>query len=111
VLSGLAAGIVAYRVLRRDRGDGREFGWPWYALAGAGPGLVLVLAEGLTRTAGARVVDLAGQVSVLEQTVQNLLSGSRLNGGLIVLFVGAITATIAFGRTLGPAPDGRPPAR
>jgi hypothetical protein len=74
-------------------------------VAGAGPGLLLVLGEGLTRTAGARVLELAGKVSELELTVQRLLSGSRLNSGLIILFVGAITAVIAIGRTLGPAPE------
>jgi hypothetical protein len=99
-LSGVAAGLVAYRVLRRTRPA-----WPFYALAGAAPGMVLVLAELLTRTAGARVVDLAGRVSELELTVQQMLSGSRLNGGLIILFAGAITAIIAVGRTLGPPPE------
>jgi len=111
VLSGLAAGLVAYRSLRRARrrGDGTNVGWPWYALAGAGPGLLLMVAEGLARTAGARVLDLAGKVSELELTVQRMLSGSRLNSALIVLFVGAITAIIAIGRTIGPAPDDDPP--
>ncbi|MCA2215552.1 hypothetical protein [Jidongwangia harbinensis] len=107
VLSGVAAGVVAYTALRRAsrRDAGTAPPWPMYALAGAAPGLVLVLAELLTRTAGARVVDLAGRVSELELTVQQMLSGSRLNGGLIILFVGAVTAIIAVGRTL------QPPAR
>lgn len=103
LLSGIAAGVVAYRVLRRGRGTGVP--WPLYALAGAGPGLLLVLAEGLARTAGARVLSLAGKVSQLELTVQHMLSSSRLNSALIVLFVGAITAMIALGRTLKPAAD------
>jgi hypothetical protein len=104
VASGVAAGVVAYLSLRRARrrGDGADVRWPLYALAGAGPGLLLLLAEGLTRTAGARVVALAGRVSELELTVQRMLNGSRFNSALIVLFAGAITATIALGRTLGP---------
>lgn len=97
VLSGVAAGVVAFLVLRRA-----QLRWPLFALAGAGPGLLLLLAEALTRTAGARVVALAGRVSELELTVQRMLSGSRLNSALIVLFVGAITAIVALGRTLGP---------
>jgi hypothetical protein len=102
-LSGLAAGLVAYLVLRHARRrTGDDLGWPWYALAGAGPGLLLILAEGLARTAGARVFDLAGRVSQLELTVQRMLGGSRLNSALIVLFVGAVTAILAVGRTLGP---------
>ena len=104
VLSGLAAGLVAYTVLRRTR-RGAELAWPFYALAGAGPGLLLVIAEGLTRTAGARVLELAGRVSELELVVQQMLSGTRFNSALIVLFAGAITAVIAVGRTLGPAPE------
>jgi iron complex transport system permease protein len=100
LLSGLAAGLVVFFVLRRQ-----ALHWPWYAVAGAGPGLLLVLGEGLTRTAGARVLELAGKVSELELTVQRMLSGSRLNSGLIILFVGAIIAVIAIGRTLGPAPE------
>jgi hypothetical protein len=98
-LSGLAAGLVAYFLLRRD-----ALPWTFYALAGGGPGLLLIVGEVLTRTAGARVLDLAGRVSELELTVQRVLSGSRLNSALIVLFAGAIVATIAYGRSLGPAP-------
>jgi iron complex transport system permease protein len=71
-------------------------------VAGGGPGLLLIIAEILTRTAGARVLELAGKVSQLELTVQQMLSGSRLDSALITLFVGAVTAIIAFGRTLGP---------
>ncbi|GAB1689583.1 hypothetical protein [Krasilnikovia sp. M28-CT-15] len=103
VLGGLAAGCVSFLVLRRAAGQLR---WPMYALAGAGPGLLLALTEVLARTAGARVLELAGRVSELELTVQRMLSGARLNNALIVLFVGAISAIILLGRTLGPAPDG-----
>lgn len=105
LLSGLAAGLIAYAVLRRARrrADGADVAWPFYALAGAGPGLMLVVGEGLTRTAGSRVLDLAGKVSELERTVQQMLSGARFNSALIVLFVGAISATIAVGRTIRPA--------
>jgi iron complex transport system permease protein len=107
VLSGLAGALAAYRVLRhaRRRTGDADVRWPLYALAGAGPGLLLIVGEGLARTAGARVLELAGKVSELELTVQQMLSGSRLNNGLIVLFVGAFTAMIAVGRTLGPAPE------
>jgi iron complex transport system permease protein len=89
--------------LRRARREGASMAWPFYALAGAGPGLLLVITEGLTRTTGARVLDLAGKVSELELTVQRILGGARLNSALIILFAGAITAVIAVGRTLKPA--------
>jgi hypothetical protein len=102
LVAGVAAGLIAYRVMRRV---GDVVPWPHYALAGAGPGLLLMLAEILTRTAGARVLALAGRVSELETVVQRMLSGARLNSALIVLFAGAITAVIAVGRTLKPAGD------
>jgi iron complex transport system permease protein len=106
VLSGLAAGLVPYFYLRRiaKRGD-EHFRPPAYGIAGAGPGVLLVLTEGLARTAGSRVLNLAGKVSELETTVQTMLGGARLNNALIVLFVGAISAVIAIGRTLGPATE------
>ncbi len=104
VTSGLAAGLVAYLVLRPRHGSTGP-AWPLYAVAGAGPGILLVAAEGLARTAGARVLDLAGRVSEIELAAQDLLSGSRINNALIVTFVGAIAAIIAIGRTLRPAPD------
>ncbi|MEV4706603.1 hypothetical protein [Actinoplanes sp. NPDC049316] len=111
-LGGLAAGLVAYRFLRRARHrSDADLRWPLFALAGAGPGLLLIAGEVLTRTAGSRVLELAGKVSPLELTVQQMLSGSRLNNGLIVLFVGAFTAMVAVGRTLGtPAVDSPTPA-
>lgn len=107
VVSGLTAAVISYLYLRRARrfSAGEDVRWPWYALAGAGPGLLLVLAEGLARTGGARVIHLAGQVSELERSVQTTLSGSRLNSAMITLFVGALAAIILIGRTLGPSAD------
>ncbi|MEU4158210.1 hypothetical protein [Actinoplanes sp. NPDC026670] len=102
VLSGLAAGIIAYLMLRRA---GAGVRWPMFALAGAGPGLLLVIGELLSRTAGAKVLELAGKVSELERTVQELLSTARLNNALIVVFAGALTAIFAVGRTLGSPAD------
>jgi hypothetical protein len=101
-LSGLAAGLISYLLLRRAGSDVR---WPMYAMAGAGPGLLLVIGELLSRTAGAKVLELAGKVSELERTVQDLLSTARLNNALIVLFAGALTAIVAVGRTLGSPAD------
>jgi hypothetical protein len=104
-LSGLAAGLISYAMLRRARRAGVDPAWPFYALAGAGPGLLLAIAEALTRTAGARVLNLAGKVSELELAVQQMLSTSRFNSALIILFVGAISAVIAIGRKMGPRPE------
>ncbi|WP_430783217.1 hypothetical protein [Actinoplanes sp. G11-F43] len=105
-LSGLAAGLIAYMMVRRvRRRTGGDLRWPMYALAGAGPGILLVVAELLSRTAGAQVLELAGKVSELEQAVQQMLSTARLNNGLIVLFAGTLTALFAVGRSMTPADD------
>jgi iron complex transport system permease protein len=103
VASGVAGALVAYKILRRTHGP--DLRWPFYALAGGGPGLLLLVSEGLTRTAGARLVELAGKVSELEQVVQQILAQARLESALIVMFVGAFTAMIAVGRTLGKPVD------
>jgi hypothetical protein len=99
--TGSAAATAAAGSAGGGAGDLR---WPMYALAGAGPGVLLVIGELLSRTAGAKVLELAGKVSELERTVQELLSTARLNNALIVLFAGALTAIFAVGRTLG-SPD------
>ncbi|MFC7531353.1 hypothetical protein [Actinoplanes sp. GCM10030250] len=106
-LSGLAAGLIAFAMLRRARRrtGGEDLRWPMYALAGAGPGLIMVLGEVLSRTAGSEVLELAGKVSVMDQLAQQILSTARLNSALVVLFVGAISVIFAVGRTLSPAPD------
>lgn len=105
-LSGLAAGLIVFFVLRRARRRaGADVRWPFYLIAGAGAGVLSVISEILTRTAGAQVLDLAGKVSELEKSVQQILSTNRLNSALIVLFIGAFTAMVAVGRTMSPAAD------
>ncbi len=104
ITSGLAAGLIGFWYLRRaSRRAGTTPSWPTYLCAGAGAGLVLLLAELITRTGGARLLAEAGALSPADRAVQSLLSGSRINHALVVLFVGAISAMIAFGRTLKPA--------
>ncbi|MFC0529220.1 hypothetical protein [Phytohabitans kaempferiae] len=104
VCTGLAAGLVAFFYLRRAsrRADagGPAPKWPGYAVAGAGPGLLLVAAEVIIRTLGADVLALAGSVSEADATAQQMMDSSRLNNALVVLFVGAIVAILAFGRTM-----------
>jgi hypothetical protein len=97
---GLLAAVVAFGHLR-----GSTVRWPAYGAAGAGAGLALFAAELLARTAGGRVLDLAGRVSPADLVVQELLAGSRLSSALVVLFVGAIGAIILVGRTLKPASE------
>jgi hypothetical protein len=102
VCTGLAAGLVVFFYLRRTqrRAGGEPPRWPAYAIAGAGPGLLLVAAEVIIRTLGGDVLALAGSVSEADATAQQMMDSSRVNNALVVLFVGAIVAIIAFGRTL-----------
>ncbi|WP_199853344.1 hypothetical protein [Plantactinospora sp. BC1] len=111
--SGLAAGLLVFGYLRtagrraveRVTGTGPQLRWPAYLITGAGPGLLLLTTEILIRTAGAEVIRLAGAISDADQIVQADLGRSRINHLLLVLFVGALTALIAFGRTLRPAEE------
>lgn len=108
---GLAAGAVAFGYLRLAArrtgkpGNGVGVRWPGYLVAGAGPGLLLLTAEVLTRTAGSQVLALAGALSDADRAAQALLGSSRVDHALAVLFVGALTSIILLGRTLKPAPD------
>jgi hypothetical protein len=104
LLAGLLAGIVAFLYLRRT-GTGLQF-WPrfWAHVAGgATPGIILLLAEAVTRLGGGQLFGAAGSDSAIDQAAVAYSSGSRLNHGLIVLFTGAFVALIAFGVTVRPA--------
>ncbi|WDZ86998.1 hypothetical protein [Micromonospora cathayae] len=109
--AGLLAGLLAFgylrlarrRALRRDP-DAPAGRWPGYLVAGAGAGLLLLLTEVIIRIGGRSLLDLAGALSEADAVAQTTLGTSRIDNGIWVLFVGALTALIAFGRTLGPAP-------
>ncbi|MBE1487333.1 hypothetical protein [Plantactinospora soyae] len=104
---GLAAGLLAFGYLRIA---GRVTPatpprWPGYMIAGAGAGLLLLTAEVITRTAGAEMLRMASAISEIDRSGQDSLGGSRLSHAMVVLFVGALVATIGFGRTLRPAEE------
>ncbi|MGC5306589.1 hypothetical protein [Micromonospora zamorensis] len=110
LVAGLLAGLLAFgyltwarrRALRHDPAA-PVLRWPAYLLAGAGPGLLLLLAEMIIRVGGRSLLDLASALSEADAVAQTSLGTSRVDNGIWVLFVGALTALIAFGRTLGPA--------
>ncbi|MFG2058686.1 hypothetical protein ACGFI9_32145 [Micromonospora sp. NPDC048930] len=128
LLAGLIAGLVAFGYLawarrraarragaapdgsRSGRGGSRaelelsQLRWPSYLVAGAGAGLLLLLTEVIIRVGGHGLLDLAAALSEADQVAQTALGTSRVDNGIWVLFVGALTALIAFGRTLGPRP-------
>ncbi|GIH11986.1 hypothetical protein [Rugosimonospora africana] len=104
LLAGVLAGIVAFLYLRRS-GTGLQF-WPRFLAhlaGGATPGIILLLAEVVTRLGGGQLFGAAGSDSAIDQAAIAYSSGSRLNHGLIVLFTGAFVALIAFGVTVRPA--------
>ncbi|WP_422734230.1 hypothetical protein ACN26Y_02880 [Micromonospora sp. WMMD558] len=111
LLAGLVAGLLAFgyltwarrRTARRDPAA-PALRWPAYLLAGAGPGLLLLVAEVILRTGGRKLLDLASALSEADAVAQTSLGTSRVDNAIWVLFVGALTAMVAFGRTLGPAP-------
>ncbi|MEW2142520.1 hypothetical protein AB0869_06850 [Micromonospora vinacea] len=110
LVAGLLAGLLAFGYLtwarrRAVRSDPETpaLRWPAYLLAGAGPGLLLLLAEVIIRIGGRSLLDLASALSEADAVAQTSLGTSRVDNGIWVLFVGALTALIAFGRTLSPA--------
>jgi len=100
LVGALAAGLVAYRYLK-PRGHGLT--WPAYLLAGAGPGLLLLLANLVALGGGARLRAIAATVDGAS-TPMTWTGLAGVNTALVVLFVGAIAAMIAFGRTLKGSP-------
>jgi hypothetical protein len=98
-VAGLAAGLVAYWYLRR-RGGGARF--PAYLVAGGATGVLLLATEVLTHVGGGGLLHVARAISAEDRTVIDLLAGNRIIHGLLVMFIGALAALIAFGRTLGP---------
>ncbi|MEV4712525.1 hypothetical protein [Micromonospora sp. NPDC049374] len=112
LLAGLIAGGLAFGYLtwarRRVVRDGGEAGprWPAYLVAGAGPGLLLLLTEVIIRIGGRSLIDLAAALSEADAVAQTSLGTSRVDNAIWVLFVGALTAVVSFGRTLSsPADD------
>ncbi len=109
LLAGAVAGVLAYAYLRRryarsDPTVGPSSRWParWpaYPVAGATAGALAVLAEPVTRVGGARFVDLVARVSGADLVALDYLADARFNHALVVLFAGALTATLLVGRTI-----------
>jgi hypothetical protein len=97
LLGGLVAGVVAFLRLRRQGGDRRFLA---YLGAGATPGLLILLAEAVTRVGGAQLFALARGISPADGTAVDYFGSARLNHAMVVLFTAMIVALIGFGRTL-----------
>ncbi|TMM38512.1 MAG: hypothetical protein E6F99_09365 [Actinobacteria bacterium] len=100
LLGAAAAGLVAFWYLRRT---GPERRFPVYLVAGAFPGVLLLLAEAVTLIGGAQVFHAVSGLSSADRAIVDYVGNSRLNHALILLFVGALVALLCLGRTLRPA--------
>jgi hypothetical protein len=96
---GIVAGITAFSYLRRA--DVKWF--PAYLVGGALPGVLMLVGFGLTAVGGARLLDAADALSDADRILNHLESAENVPNAMIVLFLGAFVALIAFGRTLKPA--------
>jgi hypothetical protein len=101
LVGGVLAGVLAFWLLRRS-GTGRRF--LAYLAAGAFPGLVLLLAELVTRVGGAQMFHIVSGLSSGDQTLVDYWANTRLDHALVVLFVGAIVALLCYGRGLPAKP-------
>jgi hypothetical protein len=99
-VSGVAAGLIAFWFLRRHGSRA----WPWYLLAGALPGLLLLLTELLTHLGGASLLGVVKSFSEGDRALVEFTDFARLRNALVVLFVGGLASMIAVGRTLRAAP-------
>lgn len=101
VIAGLIAGLVAYTRLRRAaKRAGDSPAWPVYLAAGAAAGIMLSVAELAVRLGVAQLLALASADITADAEILDFIAASRRNTGLVVLFTGAITAIIAYGRSL-----------
>ncbi len=91
IATGLLAGVHVSRWLR-PAAEHRTF---WFALAGALPGALLVVAELLTRAGGS---SLAEVTDAADPAVVNLSDAAQLRHGLLVLGVGAVLAGLLGAR-------------
>jgi hypothetical protein len=104
--AGLVAGVLGYLYLRRS--GPANLRWPAYLVAGAMPGLLVLLAELVTRLGGARLFQLVSAASADDEAVLSYFNAARFNRALIVVFVGALIAIFLLGRTLRPAAPADP---
>jgi hypothetical protein len=98
LVAGLLGGYVAYRVVRR--GAPASLRWPFYLLAGGIPGLLWIVGDIITRIGVSRLLTLASADPDGDKVIMHSLGASRINTGLVLFFIGGLTAMIAFGRTL-----------
>lgn len=93
---GIVGGLIAFWIMRRE-GITR---WPLYLLAGGLPGLLWIVGDIFTRIGSAKLLTLASTDAFGDRVIQHGLGSSRIITGMLLFFVGAMTAMIALGRTM-----------
>ncbi|MQA27594.1 MAG: hypothetical protein GEU94_19515 [Micromonosporaceae bacterium] len=94
-LSGVAAGVLAYLVLRRLR----VVGLGGHIAAGGAAGAFLLISEVVSRITLPILIDRVGGLAPGDVLVLQMLATARLNEGLMLFFAGAVTALILLGRS------------
>ncbi|HEX6682045.1 MAG TPA: hypothetical protein VF062_04590 [Candidatus Limnocylindrales bacterium] len=100
LLIGLVSGVFAFFSIRRSRASVR---WPVYMVAGGMPGLLWIVADLFTRIGTTRLLSLASSDTTADRLLSGDMGAGRINTGLVLFFVGAVTAMVCFGRTLKPS--------
>jgi hypothetical protein len=97
LLTGVIAGATAFLFLRRS---GLTLPWPAYLVAGAVPGALLLIADGVAWVGAIQLRQAIGAISEFDRISLSMLQPAKINSEMIVFFVGTVTAMILVGRTL-----------
>jgi hypothetical protein len=97
LLTGIIAGATAFLFLRRS---GLTLPWPAYLVAGAVPGALLLIADGVAWVGAIQLRRAIGAMSEFDRISLSMLQPAKINSEMIVLFVGTVTTMILVGRTL-----------
>jgi len=97
LLTGVIAGATAFLFLRRS---GLILPWPAYLIAGAVPGALLLIADGVAWVGAIQLRQAIGAMSEFDRISLSMLQPAKINSEMIVFFVGTVTAMILVGRTL-----------
>jgi MFS family permease len=97
LVTGIIAGATAFIFLRRS---GLALPWPAYLAAGAVPGALLLIADGVAWLGAIQLRRAIGAISEFDRISLAMLQPAKTNSEMIVFFVGTVTAVILVGRTM-----------
>ena len=97
LLTGIIAGATAFVFLRRS---GLTLPWPAYLAAGAVPGALLLIADGVAWLGAIQLRQAIGAFSEFDRISLAMLQPAKTNSEMIVFFAGTVTAVILVGRKM-----------